>query len=358
MSLNENERLELADTIDRLISTDIPGRGFVNTMYPAARSHAGEPLVKQAGDKLLDRLQNARGQAVLICTGATVLRAGIAEHIGETDGPPGAIALARFIGHAFSALPILVTDPGQGPMLARACELSGLFSVSFDALKEHARHSPHVSAVYIVECPDDELAAERFSEELVELVNPVSLVAIEKAGKNEKNTYHNSLKLNTSQSKARAENLFDACHARNILTVGIGDGGNELGMGNIREAILEQFPAMRTCACPCEGSIVANQKADCLIVAAVSNWGAYGLLTYMARVNATPYSGHSPQREADMLAACAQAGYIHIDGYSSTSVDGLPSHIHVSIVSLLSCLAFWPALKHGRDGTLTDMLPK
>ncbi len=53
-------------------------------------------------------------------------------------------------------------------------------------------------------------------------------------------------------------------------TIAIGDGGNEIGMGNIIEAIatLDINPAVTHC--------------DELLVADVSNWGAYGLIAMLA----------------------------------------------------------------------------
>ncbi len=354
--LTEAERFEIADNIDRLMNADIVGRGFVSRIYPAARALAGRPLVQDAGDRLLERLQSNRRRAVLICTGATTQRPGLADYIGEMDGPPGAIVLARFIGLAFSALPVLITDAGQGPMLAAACRSLGMYDFSLKNLAIQSERSPHVSAVSIAELSDDDEQARAISEDLVTRADPVALVAIEKAGRNEKGVYHNSLKQDTSSCKARAERLFDVCHERGILTVGIGDGGNELGMGNVRDAILEAFPHMRKCVCPCGGSIAAEQKADSLIVAAVSNWGAYGLATYMAAVTGTPYAAHSPRRERDLLRGCARAGYVNIDGYAISTADGIPERLHVAFVALMSCIAHWPPLKYARAGVLGDML--
>ena len=54
-------------------------------------------------------------------------------------------------------------------------------------------------------------------------------------------------------------------------TIAIGDGGNEIGMGNISEAIaqLDITPAATKC--------------DELLIADVSNWGAHGLIALLAK---------------------------------------------------------------------------
>lgn len=356
--LTDAQRASLADAIDRLMSVDVPGRGFVADAYAEARRLAGGPLVRQAGDALLARLEARRGAVVLIATGATAQRPGLPDHIGEMDGPPGALALARTLGLAFGALPVLVTDPRQGTMLSGAAASLGLYTFSHADLRLQASRMPHVSAIAVVEMPDDDAAAREQSERLVASLDPVALIAIEKAGRNEKGVFHNSYKDDTSAGKARLEPLFDLCAARGVLTIGIGDGGNELGMGSIRDFILGRFDHMRSCNCPCGGSIVAEQKADVLLVATVSNWGAYGLTAYLAAVAGKPYAAHSPERERQLLRGCATAGYVHVDGFRTSAADGLPEDIHAAFVALLGCMTFWPPLQFGRMGILADMLAK
>jgi hypothetical protein len=53
-------------------------------------------------------------------------------------------------------------------------------------------------------------------------------------------------------------------------TIAIGDGGNEIGMGNIAGAIS---------GLDIRGSVT---RCDELLVADVSNWGAYGLMAFLA----------------------------------------------------------------------------
>jgi hypothetical protein len=53
-------------------------------------------------------------------------------------------------------------------------------------------------------------------------------------------------------------------------TIAIGDGGNEIGMGKVAAALedLNIVPSTTTC--------------DELIVADVSNWGAYGIISFLS----------------------------------------------------------------------------
>jgi hypothetical protein len=54
------------------------------------------------------------------------------------------------------------------------------------------------------------------------------------------------------------------------VTIGVGDGGNEIGMGRVRERLAG------------EGELIARiasvVSVDHLVVAGVSNWGAYGIV--------------------------------------------------------------------------------
>src|SRR6185436_14111832 len=65
--------------------------------------------------------------------------------------------------------------------------------------------------------------------------------------------------------------------ARGALTVGIGDGGNEVGFGRIPSVVREVMPAGDTCMCPCGGGSAAAVATDVLVVGAISNWAAYGV---------------------------------------------------------------------------------
>ena len=58
--------------------------------------------------------------------------------------------------------------------------------------------------------------------------------------------------------------------------VGIGDGGNELGMGNVLHAVREHIP---------RGEVIgASVGCDHLLAAGVSNWGGYALAAALGAV--------------------------------------------------------------------------
>ena len=182
---------------------------------------------------------------VAIITGFYILTAG--KH--ETDGPPGAIA----IGNALQSLGrevTYVTDEHTSPMMR-------------EWLGESAS---------VVEFPiADEETSRGEAHQLIEDLGPDLLITIERCGRNAGDVYLNMLSRDITEHTARLDYLFEL----GVPSVGIGDGGNEIGMGNLAEHIP---PVDRL---PDEPAIT---EVDRLIIASVSNWGGYGLVAAMSRM--------------------------------------------------------------------------
>jgi D-glutamate cyclase len=105
-----------------------------------------------------------------------------------------------------------------------------------------------------------------------------------------------------------------------ITTIGIGDGGNEIGMGKISwDVIRRNIP---------RGALVACRvPTDYLIVCGVSNWGAYGLATGVRLLRKAPRDAglFDLEREQELLQLMVAQGPL-VDGISGkqvVAVDGL-----------------------------------
>ena len=98
-------------------------------------------------------------------------------------------------------------------------------------------------------------------------------------------------------------------------TVGIGDGGNEIGMGNLASKI----PAVASL--PSEPTTVTVSR---LIIASVSNWGVHGLiaaLSLLSNRNLLP----SVEEEASIIRNMVDKGAVEgITAEQVYSVDGFP----------------------------------
>lgn len=103
-------------------------------------------------------------------------------------------------------------------------------------------------------------------------------------------------------------------------TIGIGDGGNEIGMGKIpHEIVVANIP---------NGDLIhCRVPADHLIVAGVSNWGAYALAAgvYVMRGIQPPAGLFDPDRERAILEVMVKAGPLvdGVTGKQTATVDGL-----------------------------------
>jgi len=273
------------DAIDHIIALDPGDRGIATIFRPGAAAAAARAL--------------RRARRVLIVTGFCV-EPGLA----ETDGPPGAAALGRAL-RALGARVRWVTDRPVVPLLAAA------LSILDEApdIVEYA-DAPHAARAL--------LAAER----------PTHLVAIERPGRNRAGDYVNMRGQSVAALNLPLDELFIARGARSrAVTVGVGDGGNEVGMGVIRPRLLRSRSPMARVA-----SVV---KTDHLVVAGVSNWGAYGIVAALARLTGRPLL-HSPGQERRMIEACVAAGAV--DGVTrrrEPTVDGFPVLVHEAVVALL-----------------------
>jgi hypothetical protein len=205
------------------------------------------------------------GRNVLIGTGFPV--AGTF----ETDGPVGAIAIYRML-QQLGVKPVLVC--GEPLYTALQCDF-------------HAEQMPLGT--------DGHCRA----SELLTTYQPAAVLCIERPGRADDGRYYNMRHEDISTMVADLDALVKLAYDAGIPSVGIGDGGNEIGMGNIAASLdaLDIRPA-RTCC-------------DELIVADVSNWAAYGL--------ACCWSLQSGQDLFDCCATTAVLQYLSAKG----SVDGV-----------------------------------
>ena len=108
-----------------------------------------------------------------------------------------------------------------------------------------------------------------FIERTIKEYNPKGMISIERCGLNTENKYANMRNISIDEHTAEID-LFFLNYYKKIPTIGIGDGGNEIGMGNLENIIKNNLELI-----PCK------IKVDKLIISSVSNWGGYGLAAYL-----------------------------------------------------------------------------
>ena len=314
------------DFIDQILALDPGRRGIATFFRPGAALAAARTL------------RRARG--VLIVTGFAVK-----PDTPETDGPPGAAVLGRAL-RILGARVRYVTDRVNAPIV----------TASLTALGE----PPDM----VVRGDDGDLAHDVLAAE-----RPTHLVAIERPGRNRAGDYLSmrgesvaawnapldALFINRSRGagsnrgwpETGAPRLFccsggraagsnrrrpeKGARWRRPCTIGIGDGGNEIGMGVVRARLRRLGPLATRIA-----SVVG---VDHLVVAGVSNWGGYGVVASLSRLARRDLL-HTPELERRLVEACVAAGAS--DGVTrrrEPTVDGLPIEVHGAVVELLRLAA-------------------
>ena len=323
MVLTAHQR-SIGEGIDRLVNIEITGRGVIGELYAAARRGRETPLCLDAASTLLGLVR--KGGAVVLATGLPTYP----WFVGEQDGPVGTATLARALVLAVGARPVIVTDPDNVEICAAALRGAGLLVRSV----EDALRLPTTAAVLPFPLGWSEAAAR--AKILLDTLHPSALIAIERPGANEHGQYHSSGGKSITDHCGKIDALFQAAREREIPTIGIGDGGNELGCAAIRETVLRVVPYGAKCTCPCGGTVVPTVPTDLLVAAAISNWGAYGIAAAMAILLERPEVLHTRDIDARVHDLCAAAG-ANNDGPGLLDVgsDAVPAPLHGHIVDLL-----------------------
>lgn len=258
---------------------------------------------------------------------------------GETDGPLGSLFLARALIPLGTKV-MIATDAFCIPALQAGLNACGLEDavplITLPSVEQCTKLSPREYT-------------SRFLDEARQRIGPIThLLALERVGPSHTPA---SLRSQAGSTSADLERFLtevsslrhDRCHTMKgrdvtvhmspahwlfeeapktsaIKTIGIGDGGNEIGMGKIRWEIIRRN-------IPDGGQVACRVPTDYLIVCGVSNWGAYGLAGGVRRLH-----GLHPEPELfdtaferDLLRRMVEQGPL-VDGVSgqrSITVDGL-----------------------------------
>ena len=248
-----------------------------------------EDFCRRAAQKLLDL---PRG-TVLLTTGFCVSGA------AETDGPAGTFAVAvalRLLGFD----PVILTDELCGGIFEQE-EFETIY-FPLDGGIEDARR-------------------------LLEERHPVCLFSLERCGLNMVGDYMNMRGKSIREKTAPVDLLFMIAKGR-IPTIGVGDGGNEIGMGNVAGVIAQNLQLI-----PC---IV---PVDELVIATVSNWGGYGICAYLEQLTGralTPsYEDIRIFLERGRERGCVDG----ISGLPAVTEDGFPGEVTKEILEALKIAA-------------------
>lgn len=334
----------VAENLDALMTLDMRGYGVPRILYSSARKDYGEPLAMRSGKRLLALAES--GRSVLIGSGFVFLP----YEKGELDGLVGAVVLARALERARGALPVLVVEAELVQPTQTILREAGL-NVVLDA--ESWQGHPHSAAV-VAFTKDASVAADH-ARELIDTWRPTAVTTIEKPGRNSKGVYHMGNGADVTALAAKFDEVLVAAAARGIDTFAIGDLGNEIGLGGLRDTIHSRIPFGARCACPCEGGMAAEVAADNIIVATTSDWGSYALsasLAFLTGDISVAVDGHTLAR---LLDCATRNGLLDGSGYAIPSVDGITKADNARFADVLVAAVKYPTDAVARFGRMYDL---
>ena len=214
----------------------------------------------------------------------------------ETDGPVGALVLYK-----------VLEKLGATPLL---CCGEPLFSALRDDYS-------------CLQLPVNSTDAAAFADEFLQQHHPELIISIERPGLAVDGRYYNMRGQDISARCANFDVFFQqAC----CPAIAIGDGGNEIGMGKLYQAVsqLAITPSVTYC--------------DELLLADVSNWAAYGVLALVSKLKdaETGCGWLLDCQPKELLAYLVKRGAVDgVTGLASLTEDSLsPDHAELLIADL------------------------
>lgn len=240
-------------------------------------------------------------ERVILVTGFCIRAA----MIGETDGPSGTLAVAHALRQLGKKV-VLVTDKFSDGLLEAGAKVLG---------------APYPITVL---SPVQE-ESDRAIDELLASFAPTQVVAIERPGSAIDGHRYSMRGEILDELVPSADRLLAPAGERSYATIAVGDGGNELGMGHLRDSLMDRINLGELIFC--------DTEADHVIPAGISNWGAYALAASLAVLSGEKVL-ITPEDELAVLEAQVAVGAV--DGCTrknEVSVDGVPIADYLQTVS-------------------------
>ena len=291
------------NNIEHLVTTEFrfktKRQGFIRALYEVERGQKN-PLTYD----ITQALKAYRGARVAIVTGIVFV-----PHLpkGEVDGTCGGAALARAFEMLGHQVDIMVETEMEGIMRALGRRL---------ALKAAIVSTSNRSS--------DEVRgwADRYD----------IAVTIEKLGRNHDGIRHSTGASPLPPGDSYIDDSILAMNARTKMTIGIGDGGNEIGFGKIHDHVQQLIAFGDT--------IPTVTPTKYLLPANVSNIGAYALTAAMALAFENPALLLDGASVGQLIKDAIAEGAI--DGGTADpnfyGDDGIPGEFHEKIVDLLGAI--------------------
>jgi hypothetical protein len=305
--------------LDRLMSLDLcykfGEKDNLKNLYEATQKAIGlspaDSVIYFTAQKLSSLLKPSDN--VIITTGFRMPPQALG---GETDGPVGAASLGRALYLGYKTSNFFLLEEELLKMMNEVARVAGL----------------PISPDFLIPFPKTRDLAQKEAKRILKEIRPICIISIERPGANSEGEYNTSRGINISEHIAKVDILFEEAKQEGILTIGIGDVGNELGMGKIKEAVVQNVKT--------GSKVVPSVEVDIAIMAGVSNWGAHALAAMFAAIKGDLEVFHNGGIERTMITECIRQKAV--DGSTrkpTITVDALPAEIHSSLVEMMKTIA-------------------
>lgn len=268
-------------TLDILAITDVSGMGIVYKLYKKAVAKQGDSLTKLATNLIASVIEDGH---IAITTGFLIPP----NYIPETDGFVAALTFSRTFRGIFNSNFFIITEQRAANFVPKS-------------ILDDITLIPILGKGYT----EDFLAI--LSENDIDV-----LIFVEKPGVNSKGRMLTFRGLDVTEAHLDAMALTHAAKELGIPTVGIGDRGNEVGMGVIAKELTENACIIKT---------------DVLHVGATSNDALFSIETGICLVKKVN-GYHSWNLEEYYLRNLVDSGFVDgVTGEKSYSVDSIPACI-------------------------------
>ena len=285
--------------LDKIMKQDMGHRGLLPSL-------PSNPVEKTA-----ETLKNT--SRVILLTGFPV-RMSDGTFIGETDGPSGTANLALALTEAGANVRV-VTD-----------------KASFHLLEAALQYRAPKAEILLL--PEND--TENFIKTCIQEFQPTHFISLDRPGKALDGHYHNMRGEYIDDMITDSELFLTEAKKAGAVTISIGDGGNEMGMGTFHDEVVAHVP--------CGDVICAEEGADITLASGVSNWWGWGiaaLLSLQTGKDLLP----TDEQETELLHQVVLAG--GVDGCTkehSETVDNLSLETNLSVLHAVSDL-----LKHEQE---------
>lgn len=277
--------------LDRIMKQDMGGRGLLPSLPP-------NPIEKTAYT-----LKHAR--RIILLTGFPV-RMADGSFIGETDGPSGTANLAYALTQAGADV-LALTDKASWHLMEEA--------LSYRA--------PEANLVLL-----PETGVDSFIADCIRSFRPTHFISLERPGKALDGHYHNMRGEVIDDMITDTALFLSEAKRAGAVTISVGDGGNEMGMGVFRHEIEEHVP--------CGGAICTKEGAHITLASGVSNWWGWGIAALLS-LQTGRFLLPTKEQETELLHRVVMAG--GVDGCTkehTETVDHLSLSVHLGVLEAVS----------------------